>query len=407
VDIAWRPILEGEPATKAQACIAQIGAALDLSEGAAPSSDSDPTLADGHAGITLFIADRERQKNAPNNARRQDVAGSVLATVLHDIDDRWRTPYLYGGVVGVAWALSYMSNEFDSALDLSLQELDGQLIELCAAADSALEESDLMYGFIGIGVYALERWPSKFTSDCIPLLIERLARPTWSELGLAHGAAGVIAFLSAAARLDSGWRAQIRPVVKQHIDKLLRQRLPANETTGAFPREIGGGPTRLGWCHGDTSIAVALLAAGMQFENRDWYSAAIELAVSASERPRELSGVVDAGLCHGAAGLGHIFNRLFQASGEERLAVAARDWFSVALSMPARMPADGIAGFSSWSYSEALGRHWKADHGFHTGVAGIGLALMAAIGRHEPTWDRVLLLSSGARGQTRDKSGDR
>jgi hypothetical protein len=216
-----------------------------------------------------------------------------------------------------------MFNQFGGAVDLSLQELEDQLIELCAASDSALEP-DLIYGFNGIGVYALERWPSKFTSDCIPLLIERLANASWSDLGLAHGAAGVIAFLSAAARLDSGWRTHIRPVVKQHVDRLLQQRLPANETTCAFPSEIGGGPTRLGWCLGDTSIAVALLAAGTAFDREDWCNTARELALAAARRPRGFSGVVDAGLCHGAAGLGHVFNRLFQATGEQRLALAAR-----------------------------------------------------------------------------------
>ena len=423
MDLEWRPILEGELATKAQARIAQIGAALDLPKHAEPPRDTDPTLAEGHAGIALFVANAEREKNVPNIACCQDVAVSVLTRALQDLDDRWRTPYLYSGIVGPAWALCYMFNQFGGAVDLSLQELEDQLIELCAASDSALEP-DLIYGFNGIGVYALERWPSKFTSDCIPLLIERLANASWSDLGLAHGAAGVIAFLSAAARLDSGWRTHITPVVKQHVDRLLQQRLPANETTCAFPSEIGGGPTRLGWCLGDTSIAVALLAAGTAFDREDWCSTARELALAAAKRPRGFSGVVDAGLCHGAAGLGHVFNRLFQATGEQRLALAAREGISVALDMPARpaapillpqsklfgktmeMPADGIAGFSAWTYSEGVGWHWVPDRGFLTGVAGIGLALMAAIDEHEPTWDRVLLLSSRAPSSASAQAGD-
>jgi lantibiotic biosynthesis protein len=318
--------------------------------------------------------------------------------------------------------------EVTSPLDFLRTEQVAQTLVAHGENQLSALEPDLIYGLNGIGVYALERWPSQFTADCIPLLIERLATTRWSDLGLAHGAAGVIAFLSAAARLDSEWRTHIRPVLKQHVDKLLQQRLRANETTCAFPSEIGGGPTRLGWCLGDTSIAVALLAAATEFDNQDWYNLAMELAVSASERPRGFSGVIDAGLCHGAAGLGHVFNRLFQATGEKRLALAAREWFSVALNMPARpaapillaqsklfgktmeMPADGIAGFSAWTYSEALGWHWIADRGFLTGAAGIGLALMAAIGRHEPTWDRVLLLSSrapsSATDQTRDQSRD-
>ena len=338
MDLEWRPILEGELATKAQARIAQIGTALDLSEDAEPSRDTDPTWPKAMPASPCSSPTQNARRTCRTSPARQDVAVSVLTRALQDIDDRWRTPYLYSGIVGPAWALSYISNEFDSTLGLSLQELDDQLIELCAASDSALEP-DLIYGFNGIGVYALERWPSKFTSDCIPLLIERLADASWSDLGLAHGAAGVIAFLSAAARLDAGWRARIRPIVEKHIDRLLRQRLFADETTCCFPSEIGGGPTRLAWCLGDTSIAVALLAAGLAFECEDWCSTARELAVAAAKRPQGFSGVVDAGLCHGAAGLGHVFNRLFQATGEQRLAVAAREWLSLALDMPARSAA--------------------------------------------------------------------
>ena len=213
MDLEWRPILEEELAAEGASahCANRHGARSLRRRGAIPLYRSH--LAEGHAGIALFVANVEREKSVPSIARRQGVAASVLSRALQDIDDRWRTPYLYSGIVGPAWALSYISNEFDSTLGLSLQELDDQLIELCAASDSALEP-DLIYGFNGIGVYALERWPSKFTSDCIPLLIERLANASWSDLGLAHGAAGVIAFLSAAAQLDSGWRAHIRPIVE-------------------------------------------------------------------------------------------------------------------------------------------------------------------------------------------------
>jgi hypothetical protein len=101
----------------------------------------------------------------------------------------------------------------------------------------------------------------------------------------------------------------------------------------AFPSKIGGGPSR--WCLGDLSIAVALLAASEAFEHRQWYDTALESALTASEHPTEFSGVIDAGLCHGAAGVGHVFNRLHGKTMQ--------------------MPPGGIAGFSAWTYSEALG----------------------------------------------------
>lgn len=82
-------------------------------------------------------------------------------------------------------------------------------------------------------------------------------------------------------------------------------------------------------------------------------------------------GAVDAGLCHGSAGLAHIFNRHWQATGERVFADAARRWFGRTL---ARI--DHVSG-----------------GGFLSGRAGVALALLHAASAREPTWDRVLLLS--------------
>ncbi len=84
-------------------------------------------------------------------------------------------------------------------------------------------------------------------------------------------------------------------------------------------------------------------------------------------------GVVDAGLCHGAAGLLHVFNRLHQATGDGLLVDAARRWFEPALALP--VPEDR----------------------FLEGRAGVDLALLAACTDVEPAWDRVLLLSGPGR----------
>ena len=388
--LPWQPILAGDLAAKAHERIAQIAGALDPGHQPAACNDIDPTLAEGDAGIAVFFANAECNWDGPKiPCRHGGVAMSVLGRALNDVDDRWRTPSLYSGLVGMAWALAHMSNEFAGATDLPLDDLDEQLLELCCNLEM---EADLIYGLIGIGVYALERWPAPFARDCTPLIIDRLAQAKGPGLGMAHGMAGVIAFLGAASRLDRTWRRRIAPLIEQHVEELMRHRLPPNEAMCAFPSAIGAGPCRIAWCVGDTSIAAALLYAGTEFDREDWCRAAEELALAATARSLALSGVVDAGLCHGAAGLGHLFNRLFQTTGDERFAAAAREWFRHALDLPAH--ADSVAGFSAWNYSDALGWHWYADRGFLTGAAGIGLALMAAVGSREPAWDRVLLLSA-------------
>ncbi len=86
-------------------------------------------------------------------------------------------------------------------------------------------------------------------------------------------------------------------------------------------------------------------------------------------------GVVNPGLRQGAAGIAHLCNRLFQATGEEPFADAARTGFGRVLET--RRRDEGIGGF-------------KADPGFLNGAAGLGLALLAAISSQEPAWDRLL-----------------
>jgi hypothetical protein len=126
-----------------------------------------------------------------------------------------------------------------------------------------------------------------------------------------------------------------------------------------------------------------------------WESEALDIAHRAAQRPPEESGVVDAGLCHGAVGLGHIFNRMFQVTGETRFKEAAQSWFENALDM--RRVGQGIAGFSAFMRDDYGKECWIGQRGILTGVTGIALALLAATTDIDPQWDRMLLLSIAVR----------
>jgi lantibiotic biosynthesis protein len=116
-------------------------------------------------------------------------------------------------------------------------------------------------------------------------------------------------------------------------------------------------PTRLAWCYGDAGVTIALHSAG-----------ALDLAPAIRcWMSREDTGVEDAGLCHGAIGLAHIANRLYQATGEAAYRDYARTWIERALAL-----------------------HRAGDPDVLTGSAGVGLGLLAALGV-EPGWDRLLL----------------
>jgi hypothetical protein len=203
--------------------------------------------------------------------------------------------------------------------------------------------------------------------------------------GLAHGIPGVIGLLGRVC--DAGVaRDKARSLLDGAVRWLLDQDGPESFPYWVAPGAAGD-TARLAWCYGDPGVAAALLGAARHVDEPAWESAALAIARRAAELPYEESGVKDAGLCHGSAGLAHLFNRMFHATGEPWLAEAARFWFEQTLAM--RRPGHGIGGYEAWEPGGAR----TADRGLLTGATGIALALVAATTDIEPLWDHMLLVS--------------
>ena len=115
----------------------------------------------------------------------------------------------------------------------------------------------------------------------------------------------------------------------------------------------------------------------------------VDEALLGDHRPRFIgtatSGVEDHPICHGAAGLTHIFNRFYQATGEEGFRRAAEDWLDRLFAY--RQPGQGLCGFPA-----PTTEGWLDEPGLLIGAAGIGLVLLGLVGEAEPAWDRVLTL---------------
>ena len=98
--------------------------------------------------------------------------------------------------------------------------------------------------------------------------------------------------------------------------------------------------------------------------------------------------MTDAGFCHGSAGLAHLFNRMYQATREPKLADAALLWLEHTLEQCER-----AEGELTVRPGRAR-RHvpWNGA-GLLEGAAGVALALLAAVTPIEPVWDRMFLVS--------------
>ncbi|WP_239676277.1 lanthionine synthetase C family protein [Natronosporangium hydrolyticum] len=271
--------------------------------------------------------------------------------------------------------------------------------------NTRFSEYDLLYGLTGIGALLLRHLPGSDTlADLLHYLVrltgphpadERL--PGWwvahdpdpllptpgghANLGMAHGAAGLLALLALATRsgvLVDGQR--------EAIDRLLAwfdtwrqdgpegpwwpQWLTRDELrTG---RAAQPGPGRPSWCYGTPGIARALqlaaIATGDQLRQR-----AAEDALAGSISAPRLQLITEPGLCHGAAGLYQTISR------------AAHDAANPTLRRQLPALADRLAQHSSSAHGDGL----------LTGSAGLTLALETARNRQPPRsgWDACLLIS--------------
>src|SRR5262249_1489457 len=158
------------------------------------------------------------------------------------------------------------------------------------------------------------------------------------------------------ANVEPATAKKARALLEPAVHWILAQQLPPTAPC-CFPDAVARGlrpaPSRLAWCYGDPGVAAALLVAARALKEPALERTALGVALRAAARPAAISGVEDAGLCHGAAGLGHIFHRLWARTHEARFAEAARFWFGRMLAM--REPGRGFAGFRAYS-ADAKGK---------------------------------------------------
>ena len=99
--------------------------------------------------------------------------------------------------------------------------------------------------------------------------------------------------------------------------------------------------------------------------------------------------VNDAALCHGTAGIAHIFNRFYHITNIPDFKEAAIYWYNQTIQMSKFE--DGLAGYKTCISNDS--KKLENCTGFLEGIAGIGLALISSVSDIEPSWDEFLLIS--------------
>ena len=412
----WHPITDSDASLRLWEVVEEIERSLveRLDAGSSfPELARNPRLSSGKAGVALFFAYLDAARPGTGADER---AFDLLGDCIDSLGEQLLSPSLYSGFAGIGWMIEHLTREVFEADDDLTEPVDALLRGMLV--DPRVKPFEMLTGIAGFGIYLLERLPHPNAAELLPRVLDQLeaaaerspagctwfTRPEWlpdSErqrrpqgcysLGVAHGMPGVIGFLAAAQHAGIA-DPRIPQLAEASIRWLLDRRL--EDKSSVFPALIVPGtppePTRTAWCYGDLGIACVLLSAARSFGRPDWEEEALALARLSALRSVEATGTVDSGLCHGAAGLAHLFLRIHHATGDPAMKEAALAWFERTLGM--RQPGEGVAGFLSWLAELGVGE-WRGETGLLSGAAGVGLALLAAVSHVEPAWDRVMLVS--------------
>ncbi|HZJ63369.1 MAG TPA: lanthionine synthetase C family protein [Kofleriaceae bacterium] len=384
----WRPLLVGARADRVGRTIARIAERL---AGAAGGPEVD--LAHGAAGVAVFF-----DYLAEAGLGAGSYAEAMLDRAFQGVADHPMLPGLHEGFTGIAWAAQHVLGDADEVVG----DIDAAVLELTGRSPW-VGRYDLVSGLVGLGVYALERRPHgaadaildnvvarldelaedgatgrclRTPPDAIHFALRSVVGGDCCTTGVAHGVAAAIGLLGSvpgdrARRLRHALTAWLASVADPRPDGSTYPPFVSGEGLGLGRR----GPA---WCSGDLGIAAALSRAGRATGEHGLE----ELAVAAAHRATSWSmphDVSEPTLCHGTAGVLHVFNRLYHTTGQTVFGDAAVRWLDDTLALCERD--DGVL----------VSRLAHEQPGLLTGAAGIGLALLAAITDREPRWDIVLL----------------
>lgn len=379
--------------------------------------DATPGLLGGYTGAALFYAYYYQLTEKEEHLNK---IHQLLERAVHDLAAT-ALPFSHcNGIAGMVWGIQHLIKAGFAGED-ELEDIFEEVDEVLGKEMlSALQQGgyDFLHQGLGIALYFLERNHYTAADKWLPALVDSLqstaietpAGITWKDqltglaelpvgahsfnLGLAHGVPAIIAVLG---MIHSKGIAvsQTENLVRKGLSWLEAcQNLPEEGSASLYPvlvdqhhRAITGKQSRLGWCYGDLGIATTLLNAGNWLQDDNYTENALRIFHHAiRHRNRHNSYVHDACLCHGSAGISHIYRRAWLQTKESFLLSGATDWLQYTLQMNTHK--EGPAGF------RFLGKDdYENSYGILEGVAGIGLSIIAAIDPDtDPAWDRCILL---------------
>ncbi len=373
----------------------------------------------GVSGIALFQFYYSKLLDDDTYA---EIGAETITEAIELINKGFSYPTFCTGIAGACWVLELLKEEGFIALedDFLSAELDVFLLEVMKS-DIQEENYDFLHGAMGYGFYFFKRYQnttSEHLKDKYKVYISKLIKALrhssiscdqgvwWKSvlseeknlvgcnLGLSHGVSSIINFLSRLVVYEDFYE-EAHKLLSHTVAYILSCKNIDKSCVSSFPNwfvykgEINAN-SRLAWCYGDLGIGISLLRAGEVLKDDYLYNEAIAiLKHSTKRRDIEEAGIVDAGLCHGAYGVFHIYSYLYKKTKIEIFKETSVFWAQQALDMGVHK--NGFAGYLVFKGTEK--EKYKPEVNLLEGIAGIGLAIISHLAPFDTKWDECLLIS--------------
>lgn len=219
------------------------------------------------------------------------------------------------------------------------------------------------------------------------------------NLGLSHGIAGPLVFLSKA--LVAGYevkdqRCAINKIVKLYDDFKYENnkgilywptQLDFNDYIGCIVKS--NYPKRASWCYGNIGISRALYIAATCLEDNDAKAIALQNIERISQLPKEELYLISPILCHGYAGLLSILNITYKETKNESMRKGILNILDILIDC---YKEDSMFGYDSMEETDTGEKTIVSENSFLGGTTGVILTLISIL-KKETNYEKHLLIS--------------
>ncbi len=378
------------------------------------TEECNSSLLCGDWGVLLFLFYYEHFFDPS-----QDNAAAVLQALYERLDEDGEAGYNFcNGLTGAFWILQHLNEQ--GLAELDLEELTSEFINVAIEESKeylAAKNFDYLHGSAGIVNFLIPFAGTQEVRAHLELFVANLATISkatregislpvfnpidepgvWIDsLSMAHGSCGLLIIL---ARIHEAGIAkdECSRLIYGSVDFVRSQRIGQKEEVSVFapslyPNTLDGKSnwSRVSWCYGDLSVALALWHCGQYFKEGKWTAEALDILQYNTNRIGEQNtGINDSCFCHGAAGAAVIYRKFWQETGIQAFYDFSEYWYQYLLndtSLAEHRLQKGVkvAAGGSWLYRSDL----------LNGSAGVGLALLSRLHEKPLAWYDCFLISS-------------